>query len=72
MSFSTRLKPNLELASLLAVAVISSMSGIEIGGPDDPFESRQKPINTGRRAEKDSIAKAKAEAKRQRKALKRI
>lgn len=32
----------------------------------------QKPINTGRRAEKDNAALVKAEAKRQRKAAKRL
>ncbi len=69
--YGNKLKPSLELASLLSVAGISSMSGIEIGGPGDPFESRQKPINTGRRAEKDAIAKAKAEAKQQRRLKKR-
>jgi hypothetical protein len=42
-----------------------------IGSSNDSFERRQEPENRGRRAEKDAIALAKAEAKRRRKAEKR-
>ena len=57
---------------MAAVAGLIGSSGLPIiGGKDDPFERRQEPENRGRRAEKDAIALAKAEAKRLRKAEKR-
>lgn len=39
-----------------------AVQGIDcrIGGPNDPFEKKQKPKNTGRRAEKNAAAMAKA------------
>ena len=60
----------LALAALLAM---TAAQGIDCtpGGPSDPFQRKPEPKNTGRRAEKDAIALAKAEAKRQRKAAKR-
>lgn len=45
---------------------------VSIGGPSDPFEQKEKPTNTGRRTEKAAAALAKAEAKRQRRAAKRL
>jgi hypothetical protein len=60
----------LGIASMLAMVAAQGID-ISIGGPNDPFEKREKPTNTGRRAEKDAAALAKAEAKRQRKMAKR-
>jgi threonine dehydrogenase-like Zn-dependent dehydrogenase len=56
----------LAIAAMLAMA---SASNLPVIRPE--WGDRQEPINTGRRAEKDAAALAKAEAKRQRKMAKR-
>lgn len=63
-------RPGLAVAALLAM---TAAQGIDCTpkGPNDPFERKPEPKNTGRRAEKDARALAKAESKRQRKAAKR-
>lgn len=62
--------PGLAIASMMAIVAAQGID-VSIGGPNDPFERRDVPTNTGRRAEKNAAALAKAEAKRQRKAAKR-
>lgn len=68
---------------LALVALLAATAGMEVVGPAFPITRRrgddgpawpptQKPDDRGRRAEKDSAALAKAEAKRQRKAAKRL
>lgn len=62
---------------LLMAALTSLISGMpEIprgrARESDWWGDRQEPDNRGRRAEKDAAALAKAEAKRQRKAAKRL
>lgn len=59
---------SLALAAALAVAGVAIVGGVR----DEADWFGNKPINTGRRAEKDNAALAKAEAKRQRKAAKRL
>jgi len=60
----------LGIASMMAMVAAQGID-ISIGGPNDPFEQREKPTATGRQAEKAAAALAKAEAKRQRKMAKR-
>jgi len=54
----------------LALAAALAALAVPVVRPE--WGDTQKPINTGRRAEKDNAALAKAEAKRQRKAAKRL
>ena len=56
-----------------AVALAASLPTVQIGTRRDVdwWGDRKEPINTGRRAEKDAAALAKAEAKRKRKMAKR-
>lgn len=67
-------KVGLLMAALAMMA--PAIPAVEIRKRDDmePWERNGKPetVNTGRRAEKDAAALAKAEAKRARKAAKRI
>ena len=60
------------LASLTNESIVPNTFVIrrKDAGPPLPFGGGGDPINTGRRAEKDAVALAKAEAKRQRKAAK--
>jgi hypothetical protein len=59
----------LPLAAMLALAaVMPTVNSREV----DRYGDRKEPDNRGRRAEKDAAALVKAEAKRQRKAAKRI
>lgn len=66
-------RSRLAVAAVLAMAM-SSMPVVTVGKRKDVdwLGDRSEPINTGRRAEKDAAALAKAEAKRQRKAEKRM
>lgn len=73
-------RSSLALAAMLAMTASAGVVGSEFPitrrrGDDDRryaiWPPRQEPDNRGRRAEKDAIALAKAEAKRQRKAAKR-
>ena len=68
---SGRGQHSLALAAILAMA--SSIPSVQVGRSRefDWWGDRQEPINTGRRAEKDAAALAKAEAKRKRKMAKR-
>jgi hypothetical protein len=62
-------------AGLLVAALLAASGGMaipKIGSRDDPFERREEPDNRGRRSEKDAISLAKAQAKRERRAAKRI
>ena len=54
----------------LALTAALAMAGLPVIRPE--WGVTQKPINTERRAEKHNAALAKAEAKRQRKAAKRL
>ena len=61
----------------LAIAAAMALAGLPIVQSGSRREvvfwgDRREPINTGRREEKDAAAIAKAEAKRQRKAQKRL
>jgi hypothetical protein len=76
----THMRANLALAALLAL-ISGSLAApvLEIRKRDDsePWEgliegSKPETVNTGRRAEKDAVALAKAEAKRQRRAANRL
>lgn len=73
-------RSGLALAAMLAMAAGTGALGVDLPivrrpGDDDRryavWPPRQEPDDRGRRAEKDAIALAKAEAKRQRKAAKR-
>ena len=73
-------RSSLALAAMLAMTASAGVVGSELpitrrSGDDDRryavWPPRREPDNRGRRAEKDAIALAKAEAKRQRKAAKR-
>ena len=63
---------------MAALAMTAAMPGLPVlevrrNREDDPlWPMKPDPDNRGRRAEKDAIALAKAEAKRQRKAAKRL
>lgn len=70
--------------SLALAAMLAMTAGAGVAGAGFPITARSddrryavwpprnEPYNSGRRAEKDAIARAKAEAKRQRKAAKRL
>lgn len=63
------MKRSLALAAMLAFSASSLPPAAFNTGAGWP---RRDPINTGRRAEKDAAALAKAQAKRDRKAAKRV
>lgn len=69
-------KAGLLVAALAMAATTPGMQVFEVrrrSGDDGPmWPPTQEPDNRGRRAEKDALALAKAEAKRQRRAAKRI
>lgn len=63
------------MAALAMAAAMPGLTVLEVrrNREDDPlWPMKPDPDNRGRRAEKDAIALAKAEAKRQRKAAKRL
>lgn len=64
----------LAVASLLAMAAPAIAASGGFNRPLSDFNNfgRQEPINTGRRSEKDAAALAKAQAKRDRRAAKRL
>ena len=66
-------RSSLSVMAALAMAM-SSLPVVTVGQRKevDWWGDRREPINTGRRAEKDDAALVKAEAKRQRKAAKRM
>ena len=69
------MKPADKFLLMAALApLIAGMPEIPRGRTREPdwWGDRQEPDNRGRRAEKDAAALAKAEAKRQRKAAKRL
>lgn len=59
------------LMEAAAVAMLIESSGKPIVGRERTWNESHQPDNRGRRAEKDAVALAKAEAKRRRKAEKR-
>ena len=70
-------------SSLALAAMLAMTAGVGVVGAEFPitrrrddgsslWPPRQEPDNRGRRAEKDALALAKAEAKRQRRAAKRL
>jgi len=70
-----RSRAGLLMAALAMTAAIPGLPVLEVrrSREDDPlWPMKPDPDNRGRRAEKDAIALAKAEAKRQRKAAKRL
>lgn len=70
-----RSKAGLLMAALAMTAAMPGLPVLEVrrNREDDPlWPMKPDPDNRGRRAEKDAIALAKAEAKRQRRAAKRL
>lgn len=67
------MKNRMLMAAMLSAAMSSNLPMVQIGARKDVdwWGDAKEPINTGRRAEKDAAALAKAEAKRARKAKKR-
>lgn len=67
------MKNRMLMAAMLGAMMSSNLPVVQRGTRKDVdwWGDANEPINTGRRAEKDAAALAKAEAKRERKAKKR-